>query len=105
MVFWNLDNLELKPFRPGIMSQAEIGNNLIMVVMEIDKEKEDTGHEHPFDQCGMVIEGQIEMFSGQERRILNPNECYFILSGERHGWKTFDKPVKILDISLKHPAC
>jgi len=29
------------------------------------------------------------------------NECYFIPAGERHGWKTFDNPVKILDISLK----
>ncbi|NQU66130.1 MAG: cupin domain-containing protein [SAR324 cluster bacterium] len=101
MAFWNLDTLELEPFRPGIKSKAEIGDNLIMVCMQIDSEKEDTGHEHSFDQCGTVIEGAIEMFVGQEYRLLNVNDAYFIPAGERHGWKTFDKPVKLLDISQK----
>jgi quercetin dioxygenase-like cupin family protein len=103
MAFWNIDTLKLKVFRPGILSKAEIGENLIMVCMQIDQEKEDTGHQHPFDQCGIVIDGQIEMFVGEERRLLNTNECYFIPAGERHGWKTFEKSVKILDISLKQP--
>jgi len=103
MTFWNLGTLELEAFRPGIMSKAEIGDNLIMVCMEIGAGKEDTGHKHPFDQCGIVLEGQIEMFIGEERRLLNPNESYFIQSGEQHGWKAFDKPVKVLDISLKQP--
>jgi quercetin dioxygenase-like cupin family protein len=71
--------------------------------MEIDAEKEDKGHKHTFDQCGIVLEGQIEMFIGEDRRLLNPNESYFIPSGEQHGWKTFDKSVKILDVSLKQP--
>jgi len=101
MSFWNLANLQLEEFRPGINSKAEIGDNLIMVCMEIGPEKEDTGHEHPFDQCGIVLQGRIEMFIGEEQKILNPNETYFIPSGEFHGWKTFDNAVKILDISLR----
>jgi len=101
MSFWNLGTLKLEQFRPGIMCKAEIGDNLIMVCMQIDQGKEDTGHEHSFDQCGIVLEGQIEMFVGQERRLLNANECYFIPSGKRHGWKSFDKPVKLLDVSSK----
>ncbi len=101
MAFWNLSRLQLEEFRPGIMSKAEIGKHLIMACMQIGREKEDTGHEHSFEQCGIVLEGQIEMFVGQERKLLSANECYFIPSGERHGWKTFDKPVKLLDISLK----
>ena len=103
MAFWNLEILELEEFRPGIMSKAEFGDNLIMVCMEIGAEQEDTGHKHPFDQCGVVLEGQVEMFMGEDRKTLNPNETYFIPSGEQHGWKTLDKPVKILDISLSQP--
>ena len=91
MAFWNGKTLNLEPFRPGIMSRAEIGEDLVMVCMQIDPEKEDTGHEHPFDQCGIVLEGRIEMFVDQERRLLSPNECYFIPFGRRHGWKTFDR--------------
>jgi len=103
MTFWNLGNLQLEEFRPGILSKAEIGDNLIMVCMEIEAKKEDTGHKHNFDQCGIVLDSQIEMYVGEERKLLNPDESYFIPSGVQHGWKTFDKPVKLLDISLKEP--
>lgn len=103
MAFWNLETLELEEFRPGIMSKAEIGDNLIMVCMEIGAGKEDLGHKHSYDQCGIVLEGQIEMFIGENRKLLNSNESYFIRSGAQHGWKTFSKPVKVLDISLKQP--
>lgn len=44
MLFWILDTLELENFRPGIMSKAELGDNLIMVCMEISAQKEDTSH-------------------------------------------------------------
>lgn len=101
MAFWNLGALKLEEFRPGIMSKAETGSNLIMACMEIGPEKEDAGHKHPSDQCGIVMEGQIEMFINEERKLLGPNESYFIPGGKLHGWKTFDKPVRILDISLK----
>jgi len=83
------------------MSKAEIGENLIMVCMEIGPRKEDTGHEHPFDQCGVVITGQIEMFIGNDRHTLNSNESYFIPAGVRHGWKTLNEPVRLLDVSVK----
>jgi len=101
MAFWNLSDLDLAQFRPGIMSKAQVGEKLIMVCMEIGAGLQDTGHEHPFDQCGVVLDGKIEMFVGDERRILATNEAYFIPAGERHGWKTFESTAKILDVSLK----
>ena len=101
MTFWNLKALKLEEFRPGIMSKAEIGKELIMVCMEIDKGKEDNGHIHDFDQCGVVIDGEIEMFIGEERKRLKSNESYFIPSGVKHGWKTFSEAAKILDVTLK----
>ena len=100
MSFWTLENLKLAEFRPGIFSKAEIGEKLIMVCMKIDAHKEDLGHAHPFDQCGIVVQGQIEMFVGDERKKISENETYFIPAGVKHGWKTSDKPVKILDISI-----
>ena len=102
MGIWNLSTLQLEEFRPGIMSKAEIGENLTMVCMEIGPGMEDRGHEHSFDQCGVVLDGQIGMAIGNERYTLNSNESYFIPAGVRHGWKSFTEPVKLLDISAKH---
>jgi quercetin dioxygenase-like cupin family protein len=69
--------------------------------MEIEAHQEDHGHEHLFDQCGIVVQGQIEMFIGDEHKILAENETYFAPAGIKHGWKTFNSAVRLLDISSK----
>ena len=102
MGFWrNVNRLDLQDFRPGIRSRAEGGEKLVMAFMEIGPGREDPGHHHLFEQCGIVTEGSIEMFIGDERGVLEPMDAYLIPSEVFHGWKTLDKPVKILDISIK----
>jgi quercetin dioxygenase-like cupin family protein len=97
----SVDQMNLQEFRPGIRSTAEFGDKLVMACMEIDPEKEDTGHQHPFEQCGIVVEGKIEMFIGDVRSILEAMDTYFIPAGVTHGWKTFEAPARILDVSSK----
>ncbi len=101
MGFWNLKTLSLDEFRPGIFSKVESGSNLTMAFMEITPHKEGTEHHHPFDQCGMVVEGQIEMSVGGEKKLLGPMETYFIPAGVPHHWKTAQSSAKILDIVPK----
>jgi quercetin dioxygenase-like cupin family protein len=72
-----------------------------MAVMEIAQNKEGASHDHSFDQCGIVIEGEIEMLVGEEKKMLRPMETYFIPAGIKHNWKTFSHPAKILDIVVK----
>jgi len=101
MGFWNLRTLRLEEFRPGILSQVESGSNLTMAVMEIAPRQEGAEHQHPFDQCGIIVEGEIEMSIGEERKNLGPMEAYFVPGGTRHNWKTAQASAKILDIVLK----
>jgi quercetin dioxygenase-like cupin family protein len=100
--FWDeLKSLPLDDFRPGVQSRVEIGRDLVMACMEIGSGREDLGHEHPFEQCGLVLQGSIEMFVGDQRRVLAAGEAYFIPAGARHGWRTFAEPVRLLDVSSK----
>ncbi len=101
MGFLDLKTLKLDEFRPGILSKVESGKNLTMAFMEIAPNKEGVAHEHPFDQCGIVIEGEIEMSVGEEKKLLRPMETYFIPAGVKHNWKTPALPAKILDIVAK----
>jgi quercetin dioxygenase-like cupin family protein len=101
MTFWNLETLKLDEFRPGIRSKLESGANLTMAFMEIAPDKEGIAHDHPSDQCGIVIDGEIEMSAGEEKRLLRPMETYFIPAGTKHNWKTSGLPAKILDIVAK----
>jgi len=101
MSFWDLKILKLDEFRPGIWSRLESGSNLTMAVMEIAPNKAGVAHDHPFDQCGVVIEGEIEMSVGVEKKLLRSMETYFIPAGVKHNWKTTTSSAKILDIVLK----
>lgn len=101
MGFWDLKTLKLDEFRPGIWSRLESGANLTMALMEISANKEGASHHHSFDQCGIVVEGEIEMSIGQEEKLLAPMETYFIPSGISHSWRTLSRPAKILDVVAK----
>jgi len=101
MGFWDLNSLKLDEFRPGIWSKVESGANLTMAFMEISANKEGVAHDHPFDQCGIVVEGEIEISLGEEKKLLSPMETYFIPAGIRHNWKTMASSAKILDVVLK----
>jgi quercetin dioxygenase-like cupin family protein len=101
MGFWDIKTLRLDEFRPGIRSKLESGSNLTMALMEITPNKEGTAHDHPFDQCGIVVEGEIEISVGKEKKLLKPMETYFIPAGVKHNWKTMSITAKILDIVVK----
>jgi len=101
MGFWDLKTLKLDEFRPGIRSKLESGTNLTMAFMEIAPNKEGSAHDHSFDQCGVVIEGEIEMSVGEEKKLLRPMKAYFIPAGAKHNWKTFSSSAKILDVVVK----
>ena len=101
MGFWDLKKLELVEFRPGIFSKVEAGSNLMMAFMEISPGKQGVEHQHPFDQCGIVVGGEIEMSIGEDKRLLRSMEAYFIPAGISHNWKTAQSSAKILDIVLK----
>jgi len=101
MGFWDLRTLKLDEFRSGIWSKLESGSKMTMAFMEIAPNKEGTVHDHPFDQCGIVIEGEIEMAVGEEKKLLRPMETYFIPAGIKHNWKTSASSARILDIVVK----
>ena len=101
MGFWDIKTLTLDEFRPGIWSKIESGKNLTMAVMEIAPNKEGLAHDHPFDQCGIVVEGEIEMSIGEEKKLLRSMETYFISAGVMHNWKTAVLSAKILDVVIK----
>ncbi len=99
MSFWDLKTLKLEEFRPGILSKVEAGANLSMAFMQIAADTEGPPHDHPFDQCGVVIEGEIEMSIGEDIRLFKPMEAYFIPAGIAHSWKTLGQTAAILDVT------
>lgn len=103
MPFLDFSALDLKDFRPGIKSWAQIGESLIMAVMTIDPGREDPGHSHPFDQAGLVLKGNFYLTIGEEQQSVGPGQGYFIPAGVHHAWTVTDGQAEIVDFSAKAP--
>jgi quercetin dioxygenase-like cupin family protein len=101
MPFIDFSNLDLKDFRPGIKSWAQIGEHLNMAIMTIEAGMEDDGHSHTFEQSGMVLEGIFRLTIAGETKSLRPGQGYFIPKGIHHAWSVPSGPVKIVDVSSK----
>jgi len=101
MPFLDWRSLKLQPFRTGIQSHAVMGEKAIMAVMEIAPGFEDQGHSHPAEQCGIVLEGEMEMDIGQEGCRLKPGSIYFVPAGTHHRFRVLDRPVKAMDLTVR----
>ena len=102
MPYFDFDHLA--DFRPGIKSAAHFGEQLTLAAMTIDGGQADSGHIHPFEQCGLVLAGSFSLTIEEETRTLGPGQGYFVPSGVFHRWSTENGPVRILDVSAKPPA-
>ncbi len=98
MGFIDLDAIDKKQLREGINSRIVSGEKIMMAFLYVDSHHSDPDDSHPHEQCGVIMEGEIEMTIGGEVRHLNQGDTYFIPGDISHSSKTFEKPCLSLDI-------
>jgi quercetin dioxygenase-like cupin family protein len=101
MGFFNWRQVALQEFRPGIRSYAVLGEQVVLAVMEIAPGFEDPGHAHPGEQCGLVLEGEVEMDIAGEGTRLGVGDGYFIPVQAHHRFRVGNVPAKVLDTTVK----
>jgi quercetin dioxygenase-like cupin family protein len=87
-----------KELVPGIIARTFWGEKMLTAVVDLDPNTELPMHNHPHEQMGIVIEGEIEFTIDGEVKVLKPHEVYVIPGGTEHAARTFDQPVKVMDI-------
>ncbi len=98
MGFIDINAIDEKQLREGIKSRIISGEKIMMAFMEVAPGLNDPGHSHPHEQCGIVLEGELEMTIGDDVKLIRKGDTYFIPGGQPHGARTKDKPCKVLDI-------
>ena len=98
MYYYNPTERAAKELIPGINAKTFWGEQMLAAVVDLDANVHLPLHSHPHEQLGIVIEGQIEFSVAGEVKVLKPGEVYVIPGGVEHEARTFDQPVKVLDV-------
>jgi len=87
-----------KEIAKGVMMKPLPGKNVMLSYVELAPGSEVPTHSHPHEQGGMVVEGQFEMWIGDERKTMGPGEMYMIAGGVPHGGRPVGGRAIVLDV-------
>ncbi len=83
---------------PGITMQPVTGGRIMLSWVTIEPESEVPPHQHPHEQVGVVLDGELELTIGEETRLLHPGDAYTIPPGLPHAARTGAAGCLVVDI-------
>lgn len=92
---------KLKEFSPfeGVKMKTASGDKIMMVLVDLDMNTIVPEHDHPHEQSGYVIEGELEFTVEGKTKNLRKGDVYLIPSEAKHSAKVIGKqPAKVLDV-------
>ena len=79
----------LKKKREHVFVQTINGNKLQMSYIRLEP-GEETNHSHKSEQSGFIINGEVEITIGKEKRVCVAGDAYTIPTNIPHGFKVID---------------
>ncbi|MFQ5610629.1 MAG: cupin domain-containing protein [Anaerolineae bacterium] len=96
--FCDLESREAKEFFPGARIRTFWGDQMLLSIVDLDANAEVPAHNHPHEQAGTVISGELELTIAGETRRLKPGDTYIIPGGVEHSARAGAAPVRALDV-------
>ena len=96
--FNNPQEKEHRDLAPGVHARPFWGDDLMLVVVELDPHADVPQHSHPHEQAGTVLEGEISFVIANEHKTLHTGDLYFIPRDIEHGATAGDMGARVLDI-------
>jgi quercetin dioxygenase-like cupin family protein len=85
-------------FAPGLVARPLVGRNLMASFVRYEPHSEAPRHAHEEEQVFIVLEGEIELELGDERRLMRPGEAALIPAFVPHAARTLDGPAYQIDV-------
>ncbi len=82
----------------GVLGRAVEGERITLAVVELEPDCAVPRHDHPNEQLGLVIEGQIRFTIGDETRTLGPGGTWRILGGVPHAARAGPQGAVVIDV-------
>ena len=85
-------------FAPGLVLRPLVGRNLLTSFVRYAPHAEAPLHSHEEEQVFIVLEGEIELELGGERRLMRPGDAALIPAFVPHAARTHDGPAYQIDV-------
>jgi quercetin dioxygenase-like cupin family protein len=96
--FAKLEELPERQMMPGVYLRILPGDALMFSIVRFDPHATVPTHQHPHEQIGFVLEGELDLWAAGERRSLTRGEMYTIPSNVPHGAETKDGTCIVVDV-------
>jgi len=82
----------------GVSFRPIFGRNLLLNYVTFGPDRGFPTHDHPEEQFGLVLEGEMELTIGDETRLLLKGDLYVIPPDVPHSGRTLGSACLVLDI-------
>jgi quercetin dioxygenase-like cupin family protein len=96
--FVSMSDLPTVTLTQGITAQPVFGGALLLSFVHFEPNAVAPLHQHPEEQCGTVLEGEMEFEVNGERRMMRPGDVYVAPPNVPHQARTYDRPCLALDV-------
>ena len=94
----SIKELPGKELAKGVVIKPLAGEHVMLNYVQLAAGSGIAPHSHPHEQLGLVIEGEMEMQIGDERRTLRHGDTYVIPGGITHAGKAGATGALVLDV-------
>ena len=85
-------------FAPGLVLRPLVGRNLLTSFVRYEPYAEAPLHAHEEEQVFIVLEGELELELGGDKRLLRPGDAALIPAFVPHAARTFERPAYQIDV-------
>lgn len=97
-VWAQLDRLPEREVRPGVYLRILPGEKVMFSAVRFKPHSTVATHQHPHEQMGIVLEGELELWIRDERRTLRHGDMYTVPPNVPHGAETKASTCLVLDV-------
>ena len=83
---------------PGVSISTCAGEAMMISAVKLEPKAIVPRHDHPHEQMGILISGELFFEIGDESLHLKPGDCWRIPGGVPHECRAGDDPVEAIDL-------
>ena len=81
---------------PGFLVRAVYGQSLMLCNVTLEAHSESPPHRHPYEEMGLIVEGEFEMTVGGKTGLLRKGDVFLAPPDTIHGGITHERRTSMI---------